>query len=233
MPDPVELHPDDLSVSTLEWLKNEQVDLTDDKIKLFRVEYAGETDILIKVTAAAREVEIRLASDVMLVDNATRLRARDDVDDPDTPGPWQPWVITAGPPSLVFTRYNTAGEATRAALRGWQWPARWPAQFESKLGTSPSTPPRADGVEIFEGRDMRWEPSPLIRKYLGEVRPRPYVDASELARVLEQALRLADRPGVATAAVVDAAESLVRKLRQNAVDELVRSLEGTDGQQTP
>lgn len=49
------------------------------------------------------------------------------------PDNWKPWYIPSGPAAVKGTRYDEAGVAVRAALRGETWPAGWPPEYEERM----------------------------------------------------------------------------------------------------
>lgn len=67
------------------------------------------------------------------------------VHDPQT---WQAWIIRSGPNVLAGTRYDSAGRAIRAALRGWVWPhgEGWDPEFERELYRWSEPPGSGKGV---------------------------------------------------------------------------------------
>lgn len=74
-------------------------------------------------------------------------------------------------------------------------------------------------------------PSPVVMRYVKETQRLPDDPASRMAMLLEFSSTVAAEPGAATAANVDAAEALLRALRERAVDDLVDGLEQSGGRE--
>jgi hypothetical protein len=122
-----------------QWLALEGVDLADERVIVVR---PAPGTIGFDVATARGIVLIRYDGDAVGIRGARwvggQLEFPPDALNMDTFG--RPWTVVAGPDNLVGTRCATAGEATRAALRGWPWPDGWGRDFE-QLHTSPSDPP--------------------------------------------------------------------------------------------
>jgi hypothetical protein len=63
----------------------------------------------------------------------------------------RPWLITSAPSRLTGTRYDNAGKAVRAALRGFPWPQGWDNDMEQAFPTDlPDRPVGVPGTFIEE-----------------------------------------------------------------------------------
>lgn len=67
-----------------------------------------------------------------------------------------PWLITAGPGRLIGTRYDNAGRAIRAALRGFPWAATWGTLGDEETFPTdiPDQPTNVPGVFVEDPDEL-------------------------------------------------------------------------------